>query len=87
MPKQDINIYFRYAAAEEDCCRSLTIDSEYAKAIARRATARTKLKKFQGAIEDYEHLVVLQPNNKQAITELDKLKKVIRILLIRNTRL
>eukprot|EP00794_Sanderia_malayensis_P006067 gene6067-6769_t len=59
----------RYAAAEDDCTRSLSIDSDYAKAIARRATARTKLKKYKSAIEDQEHLLKLQPNNKQ---ELEK---------------
>ncbi len=67
---------FRYAAAEEDCSKSLSIDPEYVKAIARRATARTKLKKYFAAIEDQEHLLRLQPNNKQAKTDLEKLKKV-----------
>ena len=59
-----------------DCTKALELDPDYAKAVARRATARTKLKKYEGAKEDQERLLELQPNNKQAKLEITKLEKV-----------
>ena len=67
---------WRYAAAESDCTKALSLDPEYAKAVARRATARAKLKKYKEAKEDQILLLKLQPNNKQAKAEIEKLDKV-----------
>ena len=40
----------RFAAAEQDCTAALSLDPTYTKALFRRATARTKLKKQKDAI-------------------------------------
>ena len=66
----------RYGAAEVDCTASLELDRTYVKALARRATARYKLGKLELAKVDYEEVLIIQPNNKQAITELQKIDKV-----------
>ena len=70
------NCVVRYAAAEADCTKAIELEPDYAKAVARRATARAKLKKFKEAKEDQEHLLELQPNNKQAKLEIAKLEQV-----------
>jgi len=43
--------YHRFAAAEQDCTASLSLDPTYTKALFRRATARTKLKKHKDALQ------------------------------------
>ena len=68
--------FLRYAAAEVDCTEALKLDPTYGKAVARRATARAKLKKFKEAKEDQERLLELQPNNNNAKMEIAKLDKV-----------
>ncbi|XP_057308946.1 RNA polymerase II-associated protein 3-like [Hydractinia symbiolongicarpus] len=67
----------KYAAAEQDCSTALTYDPSYTKALARRATAREKLKKYLDALEDYQQLLSLEPKNKQAITEVQKINKLL----------
>ena len=69
----------RYAAAEEDCSRSLELDPNYTKALARRATARRKLKKYSSALEDYKKLLSIEPKNKQALTEIAEIGKVSKL--------
>ena len=82
----------RYAAAEKDCDISLSLDDQYVKAWMRRATAKAKLKKYESATEgtgllishdlellyslDIEMVLKLEPNNKHAKTELERLQKV-----------
>lgn len=67
----------KYAAAEQDCSTALTYDPSYTKALARRATAREKLKKYLEALEDYQQLLSLEPKNKQAITEVQRINKLL----------
>lgn len=55
---------------------ALELDKTYAKAFARRATAKQSLGYLQEALTDYEQLLVLQPSNKQALDGIEKIKKV-----------
>ncbi|KAI7792025.1 RNA polymerase II-associated protein 3 isoform X2 [Triplophysa rosa] len=64
----------RFDEAEKDCGAALALDITYSKALARRATARAALGRMREAIEDYEQLLKLEPGNKQAVTEIQKLK-------------
>ncbi|XP_056604722.1 RNA polymerase II-associated protein 3 isoform X2 [Triplophysa dalaica] len=64
----------RFDEAEQDCGAALALDDTYSKALARRATARAALGRMREAIEDYEQLLKLEPGNKQAVTEIQKLK-------------
>ncbi|XP_071057845.1 RNA polymerase II-associated protein 3 isoform X3 [Pseudochaenichthys georgianus] len=63
----------RYKEAEEDCTKALSLDRTYTKAFARRATARVALGKLQEARQDFQEVLKLEPGNKQALTELQKL--------------
>ncbi|KAK5895603.1 hypothetical protein CgunFtcFv8_009282 [Champsocephalus gunnari] len=63
----------RYKEAEEDCTKALSLDRTYTKAFARRATARVALGKLQEARQDFLEVLKLEPGNKQALTELQKL--------------
>ncbi|XP_019947949.2 RNA polymerase II-associated protein 3 [Paralichthys olivaceus] len=64
----------RYKEAEEDCTKAIYLDSTYSKAFARRATARVALRKLEEAKQDFQVVLKLEPGNKQALNELQKLK-------------
>uniref|UniRef100_G1SHA2 RNA polymerase II-associated protein 3 n=1 Tax=Oryctolagus cuniculus TaxID=9986 RepID=G1SHA2_RABIT len=65
----------KYREAEEDCTRAIALDGSYSKAFARRGTARTLLGKLSEARQDFETVLLLEPGNKQAVTELSRIKK------------
>ncbi|KAK0144441.1 RNA polymerase II-associated protein 3 [Merluccius polli] len=64
----------RYKEAEEDCGMALSLDNTYSKAFARRGTARLALGKLKEAQQDFQELLKLEPGNKQALNELQKIK-------------
>uniref|UniRef100_A0A3B4ULU5 RNA polymerase II-associated protein 3 n=1 Tax=Seriola dumerili TaxID=41447 RepID=A0A3B4ULU5_SERDU len=64
----------RYKEAEEDCTKAIYLDSTYSKAFARRGTARVALGKLEEAKQDFQALLHLEPGNKQALNELQKLQ-------------
>ncbi|XP_063589324.1 RNA polymerase II-associated protein 3-like [Penaeus indicus] len=65
----------KYAAAEADCNKCLKLDSKYIKAYLRRGTSRIKLAKPEAAREDFQKVLGLEPWNKEAKKELEKLNK------------
>lgn len=71
----------RYAAAELDCTQALSLDPTYIKAYARRASARSALKKYEAARDDYRVVLKLEPNNKQAKKELELVEHVTNAFL------
>jgi tetratricopeptide (TPR) repeat protein len=75
--KRKISVCFRYGAAIQDCDTALELDNTYVKAYARRATAKQSLGRLEEAMEDYEQLLNLQPDNKQALDGIEKVTKVI----------
>ncbi|XP_051546528.1 RNA polymerase II-associated protein 3-like [Myxocyprinus asiaticus] len=68
----------RYSEAEQDCSTAVALDDKYSKAFARRATARASLGKIRDAREDFEQVLKLEPGNKQAINEIEKLTVELR---------
>lgn len=44
-----------YQAAEDDCTRTLELDSTFIKAWQRRGTARKAMGRFREAVEDLEY--------------------------------
>lgn len=67
----------KYEEAEDDCTAAISLDNTYSKAFARRGTARLALGKPQEAKEDFQRLLQLEPGNKQALNELQKLHTVL----------
>ena len=68
----------KFAEAENDCDASLRVDALYVKALARRATAREKLGKLEGAISDFTGALLLSNMNHQAAAEaIDRLVKTV----------
>ncbi|XP_054707588.1 RNA polymerase II-associated protein 3-like [Uloborus diversus] len=65
----------QFQAAENDCTLCLSIDPTYVKAYLRRGTARSKLGKHSLAKVDFAKVLELEPENKQAQAELEKLKQ------------
>ena len=63
----------QFGAAETDCTLALSIDRTYVKAFQRRAAARTNLSRLQEAVEDYDEVLRLEPNNKAAVNEKTKI--------------
>ncbi|XP_029317974.1 RNA polymerase II-associated protein 3 isoform X2 [Cottoperca gobio] len=64
----------KYKEAEEDCTKAVSLDRTYSKAFARRATARVALRKLEEAKQDFQEVLKLEPGNKQALNELQKLQ-------------
>ena len=66
----------QHANAESDCDASLRCDPSYVKAIARRATAREKLGKDDGALVDFTGALLLSGMNHPTASEsVDRLVK------------
>ncbi|XP_040571764.1 uncharacterized protein [Lepeophtheirus salmonis] len=63
----------REKEAEKDCTLAIMLDPNYAKAYIRRAYARSGLKRYSDAINDYEKVLQIEPKNKMAKTEIEKL--------------
>ena len=59
-----------YQQAEHDCSHALELDSCLVKALLRRGAARVALAQFTEAKADFERVLVLEPQNKQAKIEL-----------------
>lgn len=68
----------RFSEAEQDCSAALALDATYAKAFARRGTARAALGRIREAKEDFEQVLKLEPGNKQATSEIEKLSAEMR---------
>uniref|UniRef100_A0AAV2IX03 RNA polymerase II-associated protein 3 n=1 Tax=Knipowitschia caucasica TaxID=637954 RepID=A0AAV2IX03_KNICA len=66
----------RFKEAEEDCTKAISLDNTYSKAFARRATARVSLGKLDEAKNDFQKVLELEPGNKQALNELQKIQDV-----------
>ncbi|KAM9327425.1 RNA polymerase II-associated protein 3 isoform 2-T2 [Pholidichthys leucotaenia] len=64
----------RFKEAENDCTKAIFLDCTYSKAFARRGTARAALGKLEEARQDFQQLLKLEPGNKQALNELQKLQ-------------
>ncbi|XP_006633725.1 RNA polymerase II-associated protein 3 isoform X1 [Lepisosteus oculatus] len=65
----------KYKEAEDDCSTAIALDATYTKAFARRGSARLALGKLKEAKQDFETVLNLEPGNKQAMSELEKMKK------------
>ncbi|KAG7496750.1 RNA polymerase II-associated protein 3 [Solea senegalensis] len=64
----------KHKEAEEDCTKAIYLDNTYSKAFARRGTARVALGKLEEAKQDFQEVLKLEPGNKQASNELQKLQ-------------
>lgn len=61
-------------SAEDDCTRALQANTTYVKAWGRRGTARMRLGKYAGAIEDFSEAVRLEPEKAEFAALLQKAK-------------
>ncbi|KAL6117001.1 rpap3 [Pungitius sinensis] len=64
----------KYNDAEEDCTKAISLDGTYSKAFSRRATARVALGKLEEAKQDFQEVLKLEPGNKHALNELQKIQ-------------
>ncbi|MPC18380.1 RNA polymerase II-associated protein 3 [Portunus trituberculatus] len=64
----------KYTAAEADCNRCLKLDCDYIKGYLRRATARLNLGKEELARRDCLKVLEMEPGNKEAKRELERLR-------------
>ncbi|XP_053318539.1 RNA polymerase II-associated protein 3 [Spea bombifrons] len=81
LPTNRASAFFRlkkYAVAESDCNLAIALNRNYSKSYARRGAARLALKNLQGAKEDYERVLELDPNNFEATNELKKINQQIQ---------
>uniref|UniRef100_UPI003AB040DE RNA polymerase II-associated protein 3 n=1 Tax=Centroberyx gerrardi TaxID=166262 RepID=UPI003AB040DE len=79
LPTNRAACFFRlrkFAVAESDCSLALALDRSYLKAFARRGASRLALQRQQAALEDYEAVLQLDPENQEARSEVQKIKEV-----------
>lgn len=68
----------KFTECEEDCNISIKLDDTYVKAYQRRAAARMHLNKLEHAEIDLKKVLVIEPKNKEAKTELNKLENILK---------
>ncbi|KFD72796.1 hypothetical protein M514_11941 [Trichuris suis] len=65
----------RYEEASKDCCAAISIDCKYVKAYFRRGLAFKELGRHREAVDDFQTVLLLEPENHLAVEELRKLSK------------
>jgi tetratricopeptide (TPR) repeat protein len=76
LPANRAMVYLKtesWRQADTDCSLAILLDDGYVKAYQRRATARKELKDYAKALEDLNHVLLLEPNNKQTKSEVGEL--------------
>ncbi|KAK7331715.1 hypothetical protein VNO80_28452 [Phaseolus coccineus] len=64
-----------FQEAEEDCNKAILHDKKNVKAYLRRGTARELLLRYKEALKDFQHALVLEPQNKTASLAEKRLRK------------
>ncbi|KAI1882235.1 hypothetical protein AGOR_G00248600 [Albula goreensis] len=80
LPTNRATCFFRlkkYAVAESDCNLAIALDRNYIKAYVRRGAARFALQNLESALEDYEMVLTLDPENLEAKNEVRKIKEAL----------
>uniref|UniRef100_A0A8B9HLH0 Protein phosphatase 5, catalytic subunit n=1 Tax=Astyanax mexicanus TaxID=7994 RepID=A0A8B9HLH0_ASTMX len=67
-----------YGYALADATRALEIDKNYIKGYYRRATSNMALGKFKAALKDYETVVRVRPNDKDAKMKYQECNKIVK---------
>ncbi|XP_071399490.1 RNA polymerase II-associated protein 3 [Centroberyx affinis] len=78
LPTNRAACFFRlrkFAVAESDCSLALALDRSFLKALSRRGASRLALQRQQAALEDYEAVLQLDPENQEAQSEVRKIKE------------
>lgn len=60
----------KYEAAVQSCTKSIELDSNYLKPYVRRAESYKQIDKLEDALQDYQKILELDPNNQQARKEV-----------------
>jgi len=68
----------QFANAEEDCTASIANDPKYVKSYLRRGHVRISLNKIQGAIDDFQAGLKLDPASKELSEELKKAQHLLQ---------
>ena len=66
-----------YNDAEDDCTAALKLNEKNVKAYLRRGAARSVSGNYLEAIEDYERALRLEPKNKDAKSEIVRMKGIL----------
>ncbi|CAO4382478.1 unnamed protein product [Caenorhabditis nigoni] len=67
-----------YGSALEDADNAISIDPSYVKGFYRRATANMALGRFRKALADYQAVVKVVPNDKDAKSKFEECQKIVR---------
>uniref|UniRef100_A0A8C6T663 Protein phosphatase 5, catalytic subunit n=1 Tax=Neogobius melanostomus TaxID=47308 RepID=A0A8C6T663_9GOBI len=67
-----------YGYALADATKALEIDKNYIKGYYRRATSNMALGKFKAALKDYETVVRVRPNDKDARMKYQECNKIVK---------
>ncbi|XP_055956842.1 serine/threonine-protein phosphatase 5 isoform X1 [Patella vulgata] len=69
-----------FGYALEDASKALDLDRNYIKAYYRRASANMALGKFKLALKDFEAVVKVKPNDKDARAKYNECAKIVRMM-------
>lgn len=68
----------RAIEAENDCSLAININKNYVKGYYRRGMARKLLNRFVLALNDFNYVLKLEPNNKEAKREVDYIQSLFK---------
>ncbi|BAT73952.1 hypothetical protein VIGAN_01152700, partial [Vigna angularis var. angularis] len=68
--------HLNFQDAAEDCSKAILLDKMNVKAYLRRGAAKESLLCYEGALEDFKHALVLEPQNKDASLAEKRLRKL-----------
>jgi tetratricopeptide (TPR) repeat protein len=66
-----------FAEAEDDCTAAVKLDARNVKAFLRRGAARSVSGNYLEAVMDYESALRLEPRNKDAKSEILRMKNIL----------
>lgn len=66
-----------FVQTEEDCNSALKLDPKNAKALLRRGTSRALQSMYKEALDDFDAVLTVEPNNKSAQVEINRIRKMV----------
>ena len=71
----------QYDLAEDDCNKCLQLNPSSVKALMRRGMARAHMNRLEEALGDFQRVLQLEPHNKQAKEEIQRMQSLASQLL------
>ena len=74
---RNASLHLFASASPLPCRAALALDPKNVKALLRRGTARSVLGAYGEALTDFQSVLVLEPNNRAARDEIDRMRRLL----------